>query len=54
MSCFIQIAGNIPLCPGDAVQATKDLGLLDDITINEESDPVYTAEDADGEEDNEW
>ncbi|KAF3626190.1 Pectin acetylesterase 7 [Capsicum annuum] len=44
-----------PPCPGDAVWAAKGLGRLNDISIDEESDLVRTAEDEDDEDDDdEW
>ncbi|KAF3670724.1 putative protein -like protein isoform X1 [Capsicum annuum] len=44
-----------PLCPGGAVWAAKGLGRLNDISTDEESDLVRTAEDEDDEnDDDEW
>ncbi|KAF3640560.1 hypothetical protein FXO38_22106 [Capsicum annuum] len=52
---FYSIYRVLPPCPGDAVRAAKGLGPPDNISTDEESDPVCAAEDADDEEDDdEW
>ncbi|XP_047260625.1 uncharacterized protein LOC124893822, partial [Capsicum annuum] len=45
-SSFIQTAGVIPPCPGDAVRAAKGLGPLDEFSTDEDMEEEHEFDDA--------